>query len=62
MVTETIHPCENIRAVISPVEYSQIFCDVNKIIIEGSEISESLFKILSFQTSMILSSLNYPCL
>ena len=38
MITETKHSRENIRTVrgvISPVEYSQIFCNVNKIIIEG---------------------------
>ena len=63
MVTETRHSCENIRmvrGVISPVEYSQIFGNVNKIIIEVSEMSESLHKILSFSTSMILSSLQIP--
>ena len=38
MVTETRHSCKNIRmvrGVTSPVEYSQNFSNVNKIIIEG---------------------------
>ena len=38
MVAETRNSCENIRmvrGVISPVEYTQIFCNINKIITEG---------------------------
>ena len=38
MITETRHSRENIgtvRGAFSPVEYSQIVCNVNKIIIEG---------------------------
>ena len=63
MVAETRHSCENIgtvRGVISPVEYFQTFVTLTKKLLKFSEISESLFKILSFSTSMILPSLQTP--
>ena len=38
MVTATKDSCENmrsVRGVISSVEYSQIFCNINEIVVEG---------------------------